>query len=94
MALARYYRGVIERAADVANDALCRGLPHLIGAVLRRAADSAEAVAPVSLPGVFKVVVSAADAKGRWKPEPAHEYFGIAVDAGYKAASIWAVKIK
>ena len=49
---------------------------------------------PTDVPGVFKVVVSGADAKGRWKPEPAHEYFGIAVDAGYKAASIWAVKIK
>lgn len=47
-----------------------------------------------NVPGVFKVVVAAADAQGRWKPEPTHEYFGIAVDAGYKAGSIWAVKIK
>jgi hypothetical protein len=47
-----------------------------------------------SVPGVFKVVVVGADAQGRWKPEPAHEYFGIAVDAGYKAGPIWAVKIK
>jgi len=47
-----------------------------------------------SVPGVFKVVAAAADAQGRWKPEPTHEYFGIAVDAGYKAAPIWAVKIK
>ena len=47
-----------------------------------------------SVPGIFKVVVAAADAQGRWKPEPSHEYFGIAVDEGYKAAPIWAVKIK
>jgi hypothetical protein len=47
-----------------------------------------------SVPGIFKVVVAAADAQGRWKPEPTHEYFGIAVDAGYKAGAIWAVKIK
>ena len=47
-----------------------------------------------SVPGVFKVVVGAADARGRWKPESTHEYFGIAVDAGYKTAPIWAVKIK
>jgi hypothetical protein len=49
---------------------------------------------PTSVPGIFKVVVAAADAQGRWKPETTHEYFGIAVDAGYKAAPIWAVKIK
>jgi hypothetical protein len=49
---------------------------------------------PTDVPGVFKVVVSAADAKGRWKPEPSHEYFGIGVDAGYQAGPIWAVKIK
>jgi len=49
---------------------------------------------PTNVPGIFKVVVSAADAQGRWKPESAHEYFGIAVDAGYKTAPIWAVKIK
>lgn len=47
-----------------------------------------------SAPGIFKVVVAAADAQGRWKPEPSHEYFGIAVDADYKPAPIWAVKIK
>ena len=49
---------------------------------------------PTSVPGIFKVVVAAADAEGRWKPETTHEYFGIAVDAGYKASPIWAVKIK
>ena len=49
---------------------------------------------PTNMPGIFKVVAGAADAQGRWKPEPAHEYFGIAVDAGYKPGSIWAVKIK
>jgi hypothetical protein len=47
-----------------------------------------------SVPGIFKVVVTAADAQGRWKPESMHEYFGIAVDAGYKAGPVWAVKIK
>ena len=47
-----------------------------------------------NVPGIFKVVVAAADAQGRWKPEPAHEYFGIAVDAGYRPGSIWAVRIK
>jgi len=49
---------------------------------------------PTSVPGIFKVVVAAADAQGRWKPESTHEYFGIAVDAGYKTGPIWAVKIK
>lgn len=49
---------------------------------------------PTKVPGVFRIVVAAADAQGRWKPEPAHEYFGIAVDAGYKAGPVWAVKIK
>ena len=49
---------------------------------------------PTSVAGIFKIVVVAADEQGRWKPEPAHEYFGIAVDAGYKAGSLWAVKIK
>ena len=49
---------------------------------------------PTSTAGVFKVTVKAADAKGRWKPEPSHEYFGIAVDGGYKGGPIWAVKIK
>jgi hypothetical protein len=47
-----------------------------------------------SVPGVFKVVVAGADAQGRWKPESSHEYFGIAVDAGYEAGPVWAVKIK
>jgi hypothetical protein len=49
---------------------------------------------PTNVPGIFKVVVVGADAKGRWKPEPSHEYFGIAVDAGYKTTPIWALKIK
>jgi hypothetical protein len=49
---------------------------------------------PTDVPGIFKVVVDGADAKGRWKPELSHEYFGIAVDAGYKPGPIWAVKIK
>jgi len=49
---------------------------------------------PTNVPGIYKVVVAAADAQGRWKPETSHEYFGIAVDAGYKAAPIWAVRIK
>jgi len=49
---------------------------------------------PTNVPGLFKIVVAAADAQGRWKPEPAHEYFGVAVDAGYKTGPIWAVKIK
>lgn len=47
-----------------------------------------------SVPGMFKVVVAAADAQGRWKPESSHEYFGIAVDAGYKPGPVWAVRIK
>jgi hypothetical protein len=49
---------------------------------------------PTSTAGIFKVTVKGADAKGRWKPEPSHEYFGIAVDGGYKGGPIWAVKIK
>jgi hypothetical protein len=50
---------------------------------------------PTKTPGLFKVVVSSADAKtGRWKPESNHEYFGLTVDAGYKGGAIWAVKIK
>jgi hypothetical protein len=56
------------------------------------------AVAIVAEPaktGVFKVVVASADAKtGRWKPESNHEYFGVAVDGGFKGGPIWAVKIK
>jgi hypothetical protein len=47
-----------------------------------------------TVPGLFKVVVVGADAEGRWKPESTHEYFGIAVDTGYKPGPIWAVKIK
>lgn len=51
--------------------------------------------AATGTPGLFKIVVAAADAKtGRWKPESNHEYFGLAVDAGYKGGPIWAVKIK
>ncbi|HEY2433147.1 MAG TPA: hypothetical protein VGI12_10785 [Vicinamibacterales bacterium] len=49
---------------------------------------------PTNVPGIFKVLVTAADAQGRWRPESTHEYFGIAVDAGYKASPIWAVKMK
>jgi hypothetical protein len=49
---------------------------------------------PTSTPGIFKVTVKGADAQGRWKPESSHEYFGIAVDGGYKGGPIWAVKIK
>lgn len=49
---------------------------------------------PTSVRGIYKVVAAAADAQGRWRPEPTHEYVGIAVDAGYKAGPIWAVKIK
>jgi hypothetical protein len=50
---------------------------------------------PTQTAGIFKVVVGAADAKtGRWKPESSHEYFGLALDAGYKGGPIWAVKIK
>ncbi len=50
---------------------------------------------PTKTAGLFKVIVSGADAKtGRWKPELAHEYFGLTVDEGYKPSPIWAVKIK
>lgn len=50
---------------------------------------------PTKTAGVFKVVVTSADAKtGRWKPELNHEYFGLTLDAGYKGAPVWAVKIK
>jgi len=49
---------------------------------------------PTTTAGVFKVTVKGADAQGRWKPETSHEYFGIAVDGGYKGGPIWAVKIK
>jgi hypothetical protein len=44
--------------------------------------------------GVSRIVVGSADAKGRWKPETTHEYFGLTLDAGYKGGAIWAVKIK
>ena len=49
---------------------------------------------PTSTAGVFKVTVKGADASGRWKPESSHEYFGIAVDGGYKGGPIWAVKVR
>ena len=53
------------------------------------------ATEPTSTAGVFKVVVSAADAKtGRWKPEISHEYFGLTAGDGYKAGPVWAVKIR
>jgi hypothetical protein len=47
------------------------------------------------IPGLFKVVVSTADAStGRWKPELNHEYFGLTIDGGYKGGPVWAVRIK
>jgi len=50
---------------------------------------------PAGTTGVTKIVVASADPKsGRWKPESSHEYFGLALDAGYKGGPIWAVKIK
>ena len=50
---------------------------------------------PTKIPGLFKIVVGAADAKtGRWKPELSHEYFGVTLDTGYKPSPIWAVRIK
>ena len=50
---------------------------------------------PTKTAGLFKVVVASADPKtARWKPESNHEYFGLALDAGYKGGPIWAVKIK
>jgi hypothetical protein len=46
-------------------------------------------------PGLFKIVVSAADAgTGRWRPELNHEYFGLTIDGGYKGGPVWAVHIK
>jgi hypothetical protein len=46
-------------------------------------------------PGLFKVVVSTADAStGRWKPELSHEYFGLTIDGGFKGGPIWAVRIR
>jgi hypothetical protein len=46
-------------------------------------------------PGLFKIVVSAADAgTGRWRPELSHEYFGLTIDGGYKGGPVWAVHIK
>ena len=51
--------------------------------------------APTATPGLFKVMVAAADAStGRWKPEQHHEYFGLTVDGGYKGGPVWAVRIK
>jgi hypothetical protein len=50
---------------------------------------------PTKVPGLFKIVVSAADAStGRWRPELSHEYFGITIDGGYKGGPVWAVRIK
>ena len=50
---------------------------------------------PTKTPGLFKVMVAAADAStGRWKPEQHHEYFGLYVDGGYKGGPVWAVRIK
>jgi len=50
---------------------------------------------PGKTPGLYRIVVAAADAKtGRWKPEISHEYFGLTVDGGYKPNPIWAVRIK
>ena len=50
---------------------------------------------PTGTAGVFKVVVTAADAKtGRWKPEISHEYFGLTAGDGFKPGPIWAVKIR
>src|SRR5687768_1084336 len=47
------------------------------------------------VPGLFKVVVAAADARtGRWKPELNHEYFGITAGGGNKDKPVWAVRIK
>jgi hypothetical protein len=47
------------------------------------------------VPGLFKIVVSNADARtGRWKPELSHEYFGLTIDGGYKGGPVWAVHIK
>ena len=46
-------------------------------------------------PGLFKIVVSTADAStGRWRPELSHEYFGLTIDGGYKGGPVWAVRIK
>ena len=50
---------------------------------------------PTGTAGIFKVVVSGADAKtGRWKPEISHEYFGLTAGDGYKPGPVWAVKIR
>ena len=50
---------------------------------------------PTKVPGLFKVVVAAADAgTGRWKPELNHEYFGLTTDGGSKGRPVWAVRIK
>jgi hypothetical protein len=45
-------------------------------------------------PGVSRIVVGSADAQGRWKPEPTHEYFGLTLDGGSQGGPVWAVKIK
>jgi hypothetical protein len=46
-------------------------------------------------PGLFKIVVSAADpGTGRWKPELSHEYFGLTTDGGSNGSPVWAVRIK
>lgn len=46
-------------------------------------------------PGLFKVLVSTADAKtGRWKPELEHEYFGLTIEGGIAGSPVWAVHIK
>jgi hypothetical protein len=45
-------------------------------------------------PGLSRIVVGAADAEGRWKPESAHEYFGLTLEGGPQGGPIWAVKIK
>ena len=45
--------------------------------------------------GLFKIVVSAADAStGRWKPELSHEYFGLTTDGGTNGSPVWAVRIR
>ena len=45
-------------------------------------------------PGLSRIVVGLADAKGRWKPESAHEYFGLTLEGDNQGGRIWAVKIK
>jgi hypothetical protein len=51
--------------------------------------------AQTTTPGLFKVLVSTADAKtGRWKPELEHEYFGLTIEGGPAGGPVWAVHIK